>query len=74
MAAENSALHHRNKVHFKIYSHRKQLLRIFHNIIVFTVFFLNKYSLVKHKRRNNILYYIIGVISIVISNHTLVNI
>jgi len=26
MAAENSALYHRNKLHFKIYSNTKQLL------------------------------------------------
>jgi len=25
MPSENSALHHRNKLHFKIYSNRKQL-------------------------------------------------
>ncbi len=38
--AENSALDHRNKLHFKIYSHRKQLFSIviiFHNLIVFLV-------------------------------------
>ncbi len=41
--AENSAVHHRNKLHFKIYSNRKQLFKIviiFHNIAVFTVFFI----------------------------------
>ncbi len=35
--AENSALHHRNKIHFKIYSNRKQLFEIviiFHNITI----------------------------------------
>ncbi len=26
--AENSALHHRNKLHFKIYSSRKQLSKL----------------------------------------------
>ncbi len=39
--AENSALHHMNKLQFTIYSHRKQLCEtviIFHNISVFTVF------------------------------------
>ncbi len=41
--AKNSALRHRNKLHFTIYSKRKQLFKIliFHNITVFTVF-LNK--------------------------------
>ncbi len=34
--AENSALHHRNKLHFKIYSNKKTS-KIFHNITVFTV-------------------------------------
>jgi len=41
--AENSALHNRNKLHFRIYYNRKQLfiiVIIFHNI---TVFFLIKY-------------------------------
>ncbi len=35
MAAENSAVHYRNKLHFKIYLNRKQLFEIviiFHNI------------------------------------------
>ncbi len=39
--AENSTLHHRNKLHFTIYSQRKQLfliIIIFHNITIFTVF------------------------------------
>ncbi len=39
--AENTAAHHRNKLHFKIYSNKKQLFKtviIFHNITVFTVF------------------------------------
>ncbi len=39
--AENSALHHRNKLHFKIYSNRKQLFLIvmnYQNIVVFNVF------------------------------------
>ncbi len=41
--AENSALHHRNKLHFTIFSHRKQLfyiVKICHNIKVFTVFLI----------------------------------
>ncbi len=38
--AENSALHYRNKIHFKIYAIRKQFL-IVHDTTVFTVF-LNK--------------------------------
>ncbi len=36
--AENSALHHRNKLHFQIYYNRKQLFQIviiFYNITVF---------------------------------------
>ncbi len=40
--AENSALHHINKLHLKIYSDRKLLVEIviiFHNISIFTVFF-----------------------------------
>ncbi len=40
--AENSALNHRNELHFKIYWNRKQFFQIviiFHNITVFTVFF-----------------------------------
>ncbi len=36
--AENSAAHHRNKLHFTIYSNRK---KIFHNFTVFTVFWIN---------------------------------
>ncbi len=39
--AENSALHHRNKLHLKIYSDRKQLFSIviiFHNIPVLLYF------------------------------------
>ncbi len=41
--AENTAAHHRNKLHFKIYSNKKQLFKtviIFHNITVFTVFLI----------------------------------
>ncbi len=40
--AENSALHHKNKLHFKINSNRKQffIVIIFHNITDFTVFFI----------------------------------
>ncbi len=40
MNAENSALHHRNKSHFKIYLNREELVLIviiFHNITVITV-------------------------------------
>jgi len=40
--AKNSALHHQNKLHFKLLN-RKQLLSIviiFHNIGVFTVFLI----------------------------------
>ncbi len=40
----NDALHHRNKLHFKIYSNGKQLFElviIFQNIAVFTVFLIN---------------------------------
>ncbi len=39
--AENSALHHRNKLHVKIYYNRKQLFEIiiiFDILTVFTVF------------------------------------
>ncbi len=37
--AENTALHHRNKLHLKIYYNRKQFFKIefFSNITVFTV-------------------------------------
>ncbi len=41
--AENSVLLHKNKLHFKIYSNRKQLFQIviiFHNITELTVFFV----------------------------------
>ncbi len=43
--AENSALHlqHRNKLHFTMYSNRKQLLKIeimFHSITDITVFLI----------------------------------
>ncbi len=52
--AENSAAHHRNKLHFKIYYNRKQLFEIviiFHSIPIFTVFLIiNKWSLAEHKR------------------------
>jgi len=40
--------HHRNKLHFKIYSNRKQFFEFvitFTNITVFTVFLINKCSL-----------------------------
>ncbi len=43
VAAENSALYRRNKLHFKIYSNRKQLFKIviiFHSITDFTVFLI----------------------------------
>ncbi len=45
--AENSALHHRNKLHFKICSNINQLFKIlilFYNITVFIVFWSNKLS------------------------------
>ncbi len=51
--AENSALHHRNKLHFTIYSHRKILfyiLIIFQNIAVLLYFVLIKCSLDEQKR------------------------
>ncbi len=39
--AENSALHLRNKLHFKIYSNRKVIvIVIIHNIAVFAVFLI----------------------------------
>ncbi len=42
--AENSTLHHRNKLHFTKYSHRKQLLKIIiSNILLY--FWTNKCSL-----------------------------
>ncbi len=36
--AQNSALHHRNKLHFKIYSNRKVILH-FNNISQYNSFF-----------------------------------
>ncbi len=44
--AENSDLHHRNKLYFEIYSHRKLLFEIviFHNITVLLYFWLIKCS------------------------------
>ncbi len=51
--AENSALHHRNKLNLNIYSNRKPfflIVIIFHNITVFFQHFLsNKCSLGEHK-------------------------
>ncbi len=41
--AENSALHHRNTLHFKMYYNRKQLFKmviIFNNATGFTLFML----------------------------------
>ncbi len=41
--AGNSALHHRNKLYFKIYSNRQmifQIVIIFYNITVFSVFLI----------------------------------
>ncbi len=38
--AENSAAHHKYKLHFTIYSNRKQLFKIV--IYLFTVFIFNK--------------------------------
>ncbi len=46
--AENSALHHMNKLYFKIYSDRKQSLWnviIFHSITVLLYFWINKCSI-----------------------------
>ncbi len=43
--AENEALHHRYRLHFKIYSNRKQsflIVIIFHNIILIILIFLIK--------------------------------
>ncbi len=42
MADKNSALHHRNKLYFKVYKNRKPILEIaiiFHNITVFFQYF-----------------------------------
>ncbi len=40
IAAKNSALHHRNKLHFEIYLNRKQLFYILtlYSIMIFTTF------------------------------------
>jgi len=39
--AENSALHHRSKLHFKIFIKMlKNCVFVFHNISVFTVFLI----------------------------------
>ncbi len=49
--AENSALHRRNKLHFKIYWNRKQLLWIvkyFTILLILLCFWLNKCSLGEH--------------------------
>jgi len=46
--AVNSAFDHKNKLHFKIYSNRKQYKGIiFHNISNFTVFLITKAALSK---------------------------
>ncbi len=37
--AENSALHHRNKLHFKMYSNRKQVYFFLSKYYSFTVYF-----------------------------------
>ncbi len=50
--AENSALHHRNELHFTIYSNRKQLFKIviiFHILCFSQYFSSNKCSLGEHK-------------------------
>ncbi len=47
--AENSALHHSNKLHFKIYSNRQQLNFSYYKITVFTGFQINKCSLCDHE-------------------------
>ncbi len=49
--AENTALHHRNKLYFTTYSNRKQFFKIaviFHNIPVLLSFFI-KNNIPKHK-------------------------
>ncbi len=54
--AENSALHHRNKLRFKIYSNRKQFILIaiiFKNIAVFTVFLILKNASLVNIRDGN---------------------
>ncbi len=52
--AENSALHHRNKLHFTLYLNKKTVIlkcSIFHNISVFMYyyFWLYKCSLGEHR-------------------------
>ncbi len=39
IAAENSVLHHRNKLHFKIYSNRKQSFLNYNTILHFYSFY-----------------------------------
>ncbi len=39
IAAENSVLHHRNKLHFKIYSNRKQSFLNYNTILNFYSFY-----------------------------------
>ncbi len=49
MTLKINLCHHKNKLDFKIHSNRNtffKIIMIFHNITVFTVFCLNKYSLV----------------------------
>jgi len=62
--------HHRNKLHFKIYSNRNRLFEIviiFHNISVFTV--INKCSLGEHKRHlTNLLVFILSAIYLFIGH------
>ncbi len=50
--AENTALHHRNKLHLKNIQIEKlfKIAIIFQNITVFIVFRLNKCSLGEHKK------------------------
>ncbi len=46
MAAEISALHHRNKLHFKINKNKIWIVILFHNITVFTAFLIKLTALI----------------------------
>ncbi len=50
---ENTAVHHRNKLQFNRYSHRKQLLEIVILLHVFTIFWIKKKSFGEQKRLKN---------------------
>ncbi len=53
--AENSSAHHRNKLHFKIYSNRKQLIwniKMFHNIVLVSIRDCFQNILTDHKLLN----------------------